>query len=101
MSNSDEHLIKVFIVDDEPLIRMDLREMLHESLVYKVVGEAKDGSEALELIKQAEPDIIFMDVRMPKQDGITTAKQIQENSRIFVCSVNLGVYYHFCLLSVR
>lgn len=78
MSNSDEHLIKVVIVDDEPLIRMDLKEMLHESLVYKVVGEAKDGIEVLELVKDKEPDIIFMDIRMPKQDGITTAKQIQE-----------------------
>jgi response regulator NasT len=71
---------------------MDLREMLHESLVYKVVGEAKDGSEALELIKQAEPDIIFMDVRMPKQDGITTAKQIQENFASIIPVIMLTAY---------
>lgn len=92
MSNSDEHLIKVFIVDDEPLIRMDLKEMLHESLVYKVVGEARDGSEVLELIKLKEPDIIFMDIRMPKQDGITTAKQIQENFNKVIPIIMLTAY---------
>jgi len=92
MSNSDEHLIKVVIVDDEPLIRMDLKEMLHESLVYKVVGEAKDGTEVLDLVKEKEPDIIFMDIRMPKQDGITTAKQIQETFSHTIPIVMLTAY---------
>jgi AmiR/NasT family two-component response regulator len=72
----DQDLIKIVIVDDEPLIRMDLKELLEEASTCKVVAEAKDGAEAIEVIKKHQPDIVFMDIRMPNMDGIESAKQV-------------------------
>jgi AmiR/NasT family two-component response regulator len=75
----DQDLIKIVIVDDEPLIRMDLKELLEEASTCKVVAEAKDGAEAIEVIKQNQPDIVFMDIRMPNMDGIEAAKQVSQS----------------------
>lgn len=74
MSND---LIRVVIADDEPLIRMDLKELLEESSTCKVVGEAKDGDEAIKQIDEHKPDLVFMDIRMPNKDGIEAAKEVQ------------------------
>ena len=74
---NDQDLIKVIIADDEPLIRMDLKELLEETSTYKVVAEAKDGNEAIAAINEHKPDIVFMDIRMPNKDGIQAAKEIQ------------------------
>lgn len=64
--------MRVLIAEDEALIRMDLREMLVEE-GHEVVGEARDGAEAIELARAFTPDIVFMDVKMPGTDGITAA----------------------------
>ena len=88
----DESLINVLIVDDEPLIRMDLREMLEESLIYRVIAEAKDGNEAITAVSKSEPDIIFMDIRMPNLDGIAAAQAIQEKASKRIPIVMLTAY---------
>ncbi len=82
--NSNEDAIRVLVADDEPLIRMDLKEMLEETPYYTVVGEAKDGLEAYELAKRLDPDVIFMDIMMPQMTGIEAARKIREtlNRRI-------------------
>lgn len=67
--------MRVLIAEDEALIRMDLREMLEEE-GHEVVGEAHDGAEAVELARRLRPDVVFMDVKMPGQDGITAAGTI-------------------------
>lgn len=64
--------MRVLIAEDEALIRMDMREMLVEE-GHEVVGEARDGSEAIELARRTRPDVIFMDVKMPGMDGIEAA----------------------------
>jgi AmiR/NasT family two-component response regulator len=64
--------MRVLIAEDEALIRMDLREMLVEE-GHDVVGEARDGAEAIALARSLRPDVIFMDVKMPGTDGITAA----------------------------
>ena len=66
--------MKVLIVDDESLIRMDLRDQL-EAAGYEVVGEGKNGVEALAKAKTLQPDVILMDVKMPELDGIEAARQ--------------------------
>jgi len=82
--NSNEDAIRVLVADDEPLIRMDLKEMLEETPYYSVVGEAKDGLEAYELAKRLDPDVIFMDIMMPQMTGIEAARKLKEtlNRRI-------------------
>ena len=69
--------MRVLIAEDEALIRMDLREMLAEA-GHEVVGEARDGAEALILTRELLPDIVFMDVKMPGMDGLEAARVIAE-----------------------
>lgn len=66
------------IAEDEALIRLDLAEMLAEE-GYDVVGQAGDGEEAIELAMQLRPDLVVMDVKMPKLDGIAAASQIAQS----------------------
>jgi DNA-binding NarL/FixJ family response regulator len=65
---------RVLIAEDEALIRLDLKEMLEEE-GYAVVGEAGDGEEAIERVRELRPDVVLMDIRMPTMDGVeATAK---------------------------
>ena len=66
---------RVLIAEDESLIRLDLAEMLREE-GYEVVGEAADGQEAVELAENLRPDLVIMDVKMPRRDGIDAAAEI-------------------------
>ncbi len=66
---------RVLIAEDEALIRLDLAEMLREE-GYEVVGEAGDGQEAVELAEKLSPDLVIMDVKMPRRDGIDAAAEI-------------------------
>jgi response regulator NasT len=63
------------IAEDEALIRMDLAEMLAEE-GYDVVGQAGDGERAVELAEQHRPDLVVLDVKMPRLDGIAAAQRI-------------------------
>jgi AmiR/NasT family two-component response regulator len=67
--------IRVVLADDEALIRMGLRTMLTEA-GYQVVGEAGDGRRTLELIRKLDPDLIFLDLKMPELDGLAVAQQV-------------------------
>ena len=69
--------MRVLIAEDEAIIRMDLREMLEEE-GHDVVAEARDGAEAIELVRQHRPDVVFMDINMPGVDGIQAARVIGE-----------------------
>ncbi|OBG39346.1 MULTISPECIES: ANTAR domain-containing response regulator [Mycolicibacter] len=66
---------RVLIAEDEALIRLDLAEMLREE-GYEVVGEAGDGQEAVELAELLRPDLVILDVKMPRRDGIDAASEI-------------------------
>ena len=77
---SDQRMNKkptVIVAEDEALIRLDLVELLTEE-GYDVVGEAGDGEEAVKLARELEPDLVIMDVKMPKMDGISAAEIIAE-----------------------
>ena len=66
---------RVVIAEDEALIRLDLAEMLRDE-GYEVVGEAGDGQEAVDLAESLRPDLVIMDVKMPRRDGIDAAAEI-------------------------
>ncbi|HEU4514539.1 MAG TPA: response regulator [Nocardioidaceae bacterium] len=68
---------RVVIAEDEALIRLDLAEMLAEE-GYDVVGQAADGERAIALAEEMRPDLVMLDVKMPKLDGITAAQRIAE-----------------------
>ena len=67
--------MRILVAEDETIIRLDLREIL-ERAGYEVVGEARDGEEAVELALSAKPDLAILDVKMPKLDGIDAARRI-------------------------
>ena len=72
---SDAPTRRVLVAEDEALIRLDLKEMLEEE-GYDVVGEAGDGEEAVALANRLHPDLVILDVKMPKLDGIAAAERI-------------------------
>ena len=69
--------LRVLIADDDPIIRLDLKQML-ENLEYEVVAEAGDGQQAIELARSTQPDICILDVKMPVMDGIEAVTIIAE-----------------------
>lgn len=71
----DNTALRVVIADDEPITRMDLKELLEEK-GYRVVGEAADGFDAVEVCKAQAPDIVLMDIKMPLLDGLSAARII-------------------------
>ncbi|NLJ56603.1 MAG: response regulator transcription factor [Firmicutes bacterium] len=71
--------MKVLIVDDHAIFRQGLRALLEAYKSVEVVGEAADGLEALGLVAEKEPEIVIMDISIPKLDGMEAAKQILAN----------------------
>jgi len=69
-------MIRVLIVDDQAMIRAGFRMIIEAEPDITVVGEAGDGIEALEMAERSTPDVVLMDVRMPRMDGIEAARQM-------------------------
>lgn len=69
-------MIKIMLVDDQPLIRRGFAMLLSAEADFEVVGEAADGEEALLQAQELRPDVILMDIRMPGRDGIWATEQI-------------------------
>jgi len=79
--------IKTIIVDDEPLARRGLRQMLAPHSDLKVIGEARNGIEAISAIRSLHPDLIFLDVQMPEPDGFGVLREIEKSSMPLVVFV--------------
>ena len=75
--------VRVVIAEDEAIIRLDLREILEEQ-GYEVVGETGRGDEAVALVRDRQPDLAILDIRMPGIDGLAAARQISEDGRCAV-----------------
>ena len=75
MTSSDQR-IRVLLVDDQPLLRHSLAIIIDDTPDMLVVGQAEDGVQALEMSVRLRPDVVLMDIRMPRQDGIVTTREI-------------------------
>ena len=69
-------VIRVLVVDDSPTVRQILVSMLQDEPGFLVVGQARDGEEAVRLAARLRPDVITMDIRMPRMDGLQATRQI-------------------------
>jgi len=70
--------IRLLIAEDETVVRYALAQLLAAEDDIQVVGEAADGQEAVLLARQRQPDVVLMDLQMPKMDGIAAARKIKE-----------------------
>ena len=74
---------RVVIAEDEAIIRLDLKETLQEE-GYEVVGETGRGDEAVKLVREKEPDLVILDIKMPGMDGLAAAREIAGEHRAAV-----------------
>lgn len=80
MSATKKSKIKVLIVDDHPVVRKGLLSCLSSKDSIKVVGEAVDGDDAIRKVKELAPDIVLMDLHMPKKDGLEVTDALRKES---------------------
>lgn len=88
--NNLKNIIKVLIVDDSAFIRKTLTHILSKSPFIEVVGTARDGEEALELVEKLNPDVITLDLIMPNMDGISFLKEQMKRRPIPVVIVSIA-----------
>jgi DNA-binding NarL/FixJ family response regulator len=69
-------MIRILVVDDQALVRAGFRLILNAEPDFEVVGEAGDGDEAVEQVLETKPDVVLMDVRMPRVNGIEATRQL-------------------------
>ena len=68
--------VRVILADDQPLVRAGLRMLIEQTPDIDVAGEAGTGAEAVQLVRDADPDVVVMDIRMPRMDGIEATQMI-------------------------
>jgi DNA-binding NarL/FixJ family response regulator len=75
-------VIRILLVDDQELLRAGLRVLLESEADIDVVGEAGDGEEAISVALETRPDVVLMDIRMPRLDGVEATKRIAADDRL-------------------
>ncbi|MBG7605566.1 MAG: response regulator transcription factor [Actinobacteria bacterium] len=94
-------MIRVMLVDDQEMVRVGFRMILEAESDLSIVGEAADGAAAIEIAKRAKPDVILMDVRMPRVDGIEACAAIRDQHPstmvMMLTTFDLDDYVHAAL----
>ncbi|MGD9582347.1 MAG: response regulator [Lysobacterales bacterium] len=75
-------MISVCLVDDQTLVRAGIRSLLELSDSIRVVAEASDGAQAIEVIPRVKPDVVLLDMRMPNRSGLDVLKELQANGQL-------------------
>ncbi len=86
--------IRVLLVDDHALFRQGLRSIVHDCVRLEIVGEASNGLEAIDAVRLLRPDVVVMDINMPKMNGIEATKRIKHefpDTSVIGLSVEAGM----------
>src|SRR5579862_7101357 len=88
--------IKLLLVDDHPVVRKGIRSCLESLDHIEIIGEAADGQEALNKVKEFSPDIVLMDIDMPKMSGLDATKAIRTDfpgTKVLILSIHTNKHY--------
>lgn len=100
--NGSDRMIKILLADDHQLVRVGLRRLLEDEKDFKVIAEAADGKEAVELAKKLNPDVILMDVAMPAMDGMEATKRLvkkrKDPAKVVILTMHADEHYAARLL---
>ena len=101
ISETQAQGIRLLLADDHAVVRSGTRELLERQPDFHIVGEAVDGEEAVRLTEELQPDVVVMDVRMPKMSGVEATKRIKAENpdvRVLVLTAHDDDEYVFALL---
>jgi DNA-binding NarL/FixJ family response regulator len=90
--------IRVLLADNHPIVRAGIRAQLEKISEVEVVGEANDGRDAVEMVENLRPDVVFMDITMPNLNGLEATKRITQkyqNIRVIILSRHETVEYYW------
>jgi two-component system, NarL family, nitrate/nitrite response regulator NarL len=99
--NSTKQKIRVLIADDHPVVRKGLQSCLAKQERLKIVGEAADGDEALQKTRELEPDVVLMDISMPRMNGLAVTEVLRKevpNVKVLILSVHNNQEYIFRII---
>jgi DNA-binding NarL/FixJ family response regulator len=102
MEQEERDQIRVVLADDHPVVRSGIRNLLERAAGIQVVGEASDGEEALDLVSRKTPDVLLLDMELPKKRGVEVARELSNRrspTRILVLSAYDDKQYILELLS--
>jgi DNA-binding NarL/FixJ family response regulator len=88
--------IRVLVVDDHPLVRSSLTELLSDEPDLTVVGECEDGSQVVDAVERLRPDVVLMDLSMPGMDGLAATealRAVRSEPRVVVLTAEPGVRF--------
>ncbi len=92
-------MIRVVIADDQALVRAGFRLIVESQPDMQVAGEAADGQEAIDLVRREKPDVVLMDIRMPRVDGLAATRQVASTTRVVILTTHELDEYVFDALS--
>src|SRR3954451_15234561 len=85
-----DQIVRVLVVDDSAYVRKVIKQMLSRSPFIEVVGAARDGEEALELVEELKPDVVTLDMHMPHCDGLLFLQRQMARRRLPVLVVSVA-----------